>query len=64
MTSAIHNEGFLHRFLKFAENYPNAIAINDIDNDRQLSYKQLNDLAKKRKMICYPLASKKIVKLH
>lgn len=48
MTSAIHNEGFLHRFLKFAENYPNAIAINDIDNDRQLSYKQLNDLAKKK----------------
>lgn len=49
MTSAIHNEVFLHRFLKFAENYPNAIAINDIDNDRQLSYKQLNDLAKKKK---------------
>ncbi|WP_411754115.1 class I adenylate-forming enzyme family protein [Serratia sp. (in: enterobacteria)] len=49
MNSANANEGFLHRFLEVTRQFPKTLAINDIDNNEQLSYQQLKELAEQRK---------------
>ena len=48
MPTVTNNYGFMHRFLKITESHPDSIAINDIDNDKILSYKELKQLAEKR----------------
>ncbi len=42
------SDGFLHRFVGFARQHPDAIAIQSLDEARTVSYAELNELAQQR----------------
>ncbi|WP_416261340.1 class I adenylate-forming enzyme family protein [Gibbsiella quercinecans] len=58
MNTAVDSEGFLHRFLEIVKNFPESLAINDIDNNITLTYKELKDFSEKRKSVFTALGVK------